>query len=202
MISQIKKYIKTWLSNKQNSKAENLKKRKLVIGAGGLKHDPSWFCTEIDTLDVTKKENWETLFKKGSIHNVFAEHVWEHLTPEQAGIGNKNIYEYLKSGGRLRIAVPDGYNPNEDYINHVKPGGVGPGADDHKLLYNYELLKSSLEKVGFKVELVEYWDEKGKFHFIDWDTTYGKVIRSRRFDPRNEGGKLNYTSLIVDAIKP
>lgn len=194
--------IKSLLVERQKQREEKLKKRKLVIGAGGLVHDASWFCTEIHTLDVTKKENWEALFEKGKIINVFAEHVWEHLTPEQAEIGNKNIFEYLKKNGRFRVAVPDGFHPDPAYINHVKVDGIGPGADDHKILYTYKTLKASLEKVGFKIELQEYWDENGKFHYTDWNLADGKVLRSRRFDKRNEGGELKYTSLIIDAIKP
>jgi predicted SAM-dependent methyltransferase len=101
----------------------------------------------------------------------------------------------------LRIAVPDGYNPNPHYIDYVRPGGTGAGADDHKILYNYVTLKSSLEGAGFEVQLLEYWDEKGEFHFINWTDEAGHIMRSRRYDKRNQEGNLNYTSLIVDAVK-
>ena len=174
----------------------------LNIGASDYEIDSRWIKTDIDVLDITNVDNWKIRFKNLKIKNVFAEHVWEHLTPEQAELGNKNIFKYLKHGGRFRVAVPDGLKPDPAYIDHVKVGGIGPGADDHKILYNYKTLKASLEKVGFKVELQEYWDESGKFHFNDWDLADGKVLRSRRFDKRNESGELKYTSLIIDAIKP
>jgi predicted SAM-dependent methyltransferase len=59
-----------------------------------------------------------------------------------------------------------------------------------------------LEDVGFRVHLLEYWDEEGQFHFEDWNDDCGHIKRSRRYDKRNQMGKLNYTSLIVDAVKP
>lgn len=131
-----------------------------------------------------------------------AEHVWEHLNERDTELANKNCFHYLKNGGVLRLAVPDGFNPSREYIEYVRPGGIGAGADDHKILYNYKIMKERLERVGFKVKPLEYWDENGVFHFTDWTDDAGHVRRSRRYDPRNQDGSLNYTSLIVDAVKP
>ncbi len=176
-------------------------KGKLNVGSGNLKFDRQWFSCDINTLDITDRTNWKRLLGPVRLNNIFAEHVWEHLTKEDVALANSNCYEFLKKGGRLRIAVPDGFHPDEAYIDHVKPNGTGPGADDHKALYNYRALRELLENEGFKTELLEYWDEEGKFHFREWSAENGKVIRSRRFDQRNKNGKLNYTSLIIDAVK-
>lgn len=180
---------------------ESLDNIKIIVGDGGLISTPDWISTDIDFLDVTDQNKWDFLFENKKISNIFSEHVWEHLSIEDSEIANKNIFKNLKIGGRFRIAVPDGYNPDPDYIEYVKPGGYGAGAHDHKRLYNYMSLKEDLEKIGFSVDLLEYWDESGNFNFVEWDINLGKVIRSKRFDSRNENGKLNYTSLIVDAIK-
>jgi predicted SAM-dependent methyltransferase len=131
-----------------------------------------------------------------------AEHVWEHLTDHDTALANKNCFQYLKPGGVLRLAVPDGFNPSKEYIEYVRPGGTGPGADDHKVLYTYQSMKERLERAGFKINTLEYWDENGKFYYIDWTDEGGRIRRSRRYDPRNQDGRLHYTSLIVDAIKP
>jgi predicted SAM-dependent methyltransferase len=48
---------------------------------------------------------------------------------------------------------------------------------------------------------LEYFDERGKFHFKDWHPDKGMIIRSIRFDPRNRNGSMIYSSLIVDAVK-
>ncbi|MBI4947285.1 MAG: hypothetical protein HY840_12900 [Bacteroidetes bacterium] len=176
--------------------------RKFNIGAGKFCFENGWFCTDRDSLDITKSSEWKKYLKFLSLNNIVAEHVWEHLSDTNTEQANKNCFYFLKRGGVLRIAVPDGYNPNKDYIEWVKPGGSGEGADDHKILYNYKILKQRLEAVGFKVSLLEYWDEQGEFHFIEWTDEGGHVRRSRRYDARNKDGKLNYTSLIVDAVKP
>jgi predicted SAM-dependent methyltransferase len=130
-----------------------------------------------------------------------AEHVWEHLTDDHTAKANKNCYDFLETGGTLRIAVPDGNHPDKDYIEWVRVGGSGDGADDHKILYTYDVMKQRLEKVGFTVQLLEYWDESGQFHYTDWTDDNGLIRRSRRYDERNAGGQLKYTSLIVDAIR-
>ena len=57
-------------------------------------------------------------------------------------------------------------------------------------------------RAGFRVTPLEYFDKEGRFHSVDWDEAKGKIRRSRRFDPRNLGGALNYTSVIIDACKP
>ncbi|WP_162426443.1 class I SAM-dependent methyltransferase [Pontibacter pudoricolor] len=173
---------------------------KLVVGSGGIQID-GWILTDIDTLDVSNYEDWKRYFREGSVDTVFSEHVWEHLDVEQTDKANLNIYKYLKEGGRLRIAVPDGLHPKPSYIDYVKPGGNGPGADDHKILYTYKSMTESLTKAGFTVDLLEYWDEAGNFNFNSYDENYGKVMRSSKHDKSNVGGKLEYTSLIVDAIK-
>jgi len=128
--------------------------------------------------------------------------VWEHLTADDARRAQRNAHTFLKPGGHLRLAVPDGRHPDPAYLERVRPGGTGPGADDHKVLYTVETLSRSLEAAGFEVRPLEYWDARGEFQFCDWSTADGKIVRSRRFDPRNATGTLAYTSLIVDAIKP
>jgi len=102
----------------------------------------------------------------------------------------------------MRLAVPDGLHPNLDYIAYVKVGGHGPGAADHKVLYDYRSMQSMLESVGFQVRLLEFYDEVGSFHTKAWQIHDGPIERSLVHDPRNINGQPNYTSLIVDAIKP
>lgn len=176
-------------------------KIKFNIGSAGLNADDSWYATDIATLDITKEQDWKKILLFLKLDNIMAEHVWEHLTLSDTNLANKNCYKFLKRNGTLRLAVPDGFHPDTDYIEYVKPGGNGLGADDHKILYNYKILKHRLEQIGFEVKLLEYWDEFGEFHFENWTDDAGHIIRSKRYDKRNQSGKLNYTSLIVDAVK-
>ena len=175
--------------------------KKIVIGSANIGLY-GWVKTDKESLNVIIKDDFLRYWKPNSRIAFLAEHVWEHLTEEEANQANMNCFEFLRPGGRLRIAVPDGFHINPDYIAQVRPGGIGSGADDHKILYNYQLIAETLEKVGFKIELLEYWDENGEFHFRDWHPKDGKINRSKRYDLRNQDGSLTYTSLIVDAIKP
>ena len=171
---------------------------KVVIGGGDIMHDSSWIVTNQEEIDVENEDDFEYFFRENKVDNFFSSHVHEHLNqPDKA---NQNLYNALKVGGKLRIAVPDGNHPDEDYINHVKPNGIGPGADDHKTLWNYETLLDSCVNAGFKCEGIEYWFD-GKFTKKDWSISDGFVGRSAEYDERNINGELNYTSLIIDCIK-
>jgi predicted SAM-dependent methyltransferase len=174
--------------------------QKIILGSAGLPY-PGWLLTEKDSLDITNRDSFAQYWKPNSRSIFLAEHVWEHLTEDEVERANANCFEFLRWGGRLRIAVPDGLHPDPEYIEYVRPGGTGAGADDHKVLYNYQLMREQLRKAGFEVSLLEYWDEHRNFHFQEWLSSDGYIDRSKDHDERNQGGTLAYTSLIVDAIK-
>jgi predicted SAM-dependent methyltransferase len=136
---------------------------------------------------------------------MLAEHVWEHMTEEDGINAAKNCYDFLKCGGYLGCAVPDINFRNNAYQQMVQVGGPGPidhPAYSHKIVYDYKSLKHVFEKVGFDVELLEYCDEDGKFHYKYWNESDGKIGRSFRFDTRNSIEKLGMVSIIIDAKKP
>lgn len=173
---------------------------KLIIGAGGIIHK-GWIATDIDSLNIIHVNDWRRLFPPLSVSAILAEHVFEHLSFDDASKAFENCFHYLKDSGYIRIAVPDGLNPSKEYIQNVMPGGQGLGAKDHKVLYDYHTMVKLLESQGFNVILLEYYDENGNFHYNEWAPEMGMISRSRRFDPRNQGGEFLYSSLIVDAIK-
>lgn len=115
------------------------------------------------------------------------------------------MVQYQYSFTYIRCAVPDGFFPDEDYQTGVQVGGPGPKnhpAVSHKIVHNYKTISSMFEKAGFNVSLLEYCDEKGEFHYNEWDENQGFIYRSKRFDHRNKDGNLGFVSLIVDVIKP
>lgn len=173
---------------------------RIVVGAGHTEYE-GWLSTNIDTLDLRSEEDWKKQVGETRLDRVLAEHVWEHLTPADGITALKHIADHLKPGGIVRIAVPDGNHPDREYIEHVRPGGKGAGADDHKILYTVAILDGAMREAGLVPTVLEYWDEKGEFHAIDWDPADGMIRRSLRFDPRNAGGRPVYTSLIVDGVK-
>lgn len=47
------------------------------------------------------------------------------------------------------------------------------------------MMKEIFEAAGFEVELLEYCDEEGKFHYKCWNEEDRRIGRSFRFDTRN-----------------
>lgn len=172
----------------------------MILGAGG-DSQAGWFATDISHLDMLSDHDWRKYFKENSIDALFAEHVWEHLNEADGLTAAKNCYSYLRPGGYIRVAVPDGFHPSSEYLDFVKPMGSGHGSDDHKVLFTYISLSKMFEIAGFNVELLEYFDENGNFHHNDWNSEAGLVTRSIVYDERNKYGKQNYTSIILDAWK-
>lgn len=174
--------------------------KRIIVGTSGM-NAKGWTSTDRNVIDLLREDTWLQFFEPDEVDAILAEHVWEHLTPASATLAAQVCHKFLKPGGYLRVAVPDGLHPESSYIGWVKPGGTGAGADDHQVLYTYRSLQDVFRSVGFDTRLYEYFDEDGKFHFADWNPSDGMIHRSKRFDKRNAGGRLVYTSLILDAIK-
>lgn len=176
---------------------------KIIIGAGKTSID-GWISTQEKEFDILNRSDFDKLTQKEPISAMLAEHVWEHMTKEDGMIAAKNCFDYLEYGGYLRVAVPDGNFRNEYYQNLVKIGGNGDPshpAFTHKTLYDYMTLTDVFEKAGFVVDLLEYCDNEGNFHYKYWNEADGKIGRSYRFDTRNNGNSLGMVSVIVDAKK-
>ena len=174
---------------------------RIVVGSSGV-FEKGWTPTEIQYLNLLNPNDWEKYFVRDSVDAILSEHVWEHLTSEEGSIAAKNCFQYLKPNGYIRVAVPDGFHSDPEYIEGVKVNGTGAGTHDHKVLYNCETFRSVFEHAGFQVELLEHFDKNQKFHTTDWSVDKGMIHRSMRYDERNVGGELKYTSLILDATKP
>ncbi len=201
LIKRFFKFFKDKVLIKKLEKAVRLgNPLKVVIGASGI-IQKGWLGTEMEFLNILNLADWQRFFMPNSIDIVIAEHVWEHLSSSDGNVALQNCFTYLKPGGYLRIAVPDGFHTSKAYIEMVRPGGYGAGADDHKILYTYQTLSTVLEMAGFKCRLLEYFDENGQFHYNDWLKESGLVRRSKYFDSRNTNGSLTYTSIIIDGIK-
>jgi predicted SAM-dependent methyltransferase len=171
---------------------------RLVVGAAGTRYD-GWVSTNEPLLNLLRSESWKAWLDEDSIKMILAEHVWEHLSEPEGIVAAKNCFQFLAPGGRLRLAVPDALKPDPVYHEHCRPGRC-PG---HKVFYDYRSLSQVLRAAGFTVRLLEYWDELGTFHESVWSSSDGHIRRSHRFDVRNKGGsELNYTSVIIDGIKP
>ena len=118
----------------------------------------------------------------------------------------KLIYENLILGGSLRVAVPDGNNPNFEYRKNCGINGIGADAEDHKQFITFELFREEALKVGFEVKLIEGYLKNKQLIFEEFDYDLGYVMRSRKninnLLPK-EGWDFTdaNTSLIVDCFK-
>ena len=112
------------------------------------------------------------------------------------------MVKHLVVGGRIRIAVPDGFNPNPDYIRHVSVNGIGDDATDHKQLLNFDTLSDMLIRSGCDIEHIEGYQSNGKLLVKKWSLSDGFIRRSRQNKTDNSWNFPDAsTSLIVDGIK-
>lgn len=174
------------------------KPSKIILGSGSRQHR-EWLCTDYPVFDITSTIQWYYLFRNTQISEFLAEHVFEHLTEIQVFKSLSNINQYLKPGGTFHLSVPDSNHPNQIYIDHVRPGGSGAGADDHKSFWNIDSISELSKQIGFEVKPIEYCDENGKIITSDPENIAIPLVRSlsKGFKSKIE----NYSSLIVDLIK-
>jgi predicted SAM-dependent methyltransferase len=212
------------ISVKKKIKEKIIRKEKIkiILGAAntGFK---GWISTDQDVLDITKEKDWKKLLGKHKIDNMLAEHVFEHLTPEQAKAAFSNVNKYLKKGGIFRFAVPDGYHPSSYLRSLIGVNGLEQGADDHKIYFNIDNIKDFIQGLDFKICPVEFFDSEGYFHkknfnlengFVkrclaynkgrfDDSAEYEKMINSVEKHLRSQFKKMRYpsTSLFIDFLK-
>jgi predicted SAM-dependent methyltransferase len=175
---------------------------RIVIGSSQV-FDPGWIPTNVQYLNLIDDSHWQRAFGDARLDAILAEHVWEHLTLTDARAAAAQCFKYLKPGGYLRIAVPDGNHPDPDYIEFVRPQGGGSGAWDHQVLYTQDTVREMLASAGFNVELLEYYDTEHRFHAVPWDPALGRIWRCKGYhEPKRDGTDMNYSSIIADARKP
>ncbi len=177
----------------------------LILGAA-LTNQKGWFSTNEDWLDICKEDHWNRLFNSQKrVKRVLAEHVFEHLTVVEMRNSLKLIFENMVEGGSLRIAVPDGNNPNQEYRKNCGINGIGADASDHKQFLTYEFLSREVEKIGFQNILVEGYLKNKELVSKHVNDTLGRVIRSRSNEVNLSKKGWDFhdsnTSLIIDCFK-
>lgn len=177
---------------------------RIIIGAGD-QHWPGWIPTQKEELDLLEPKTWKNSFDKRKADAFLCEHVWEHLTEVEGRLAAKTCFQWLRPGGYLRCAVPDANFPDREYQLSARIGGPGSKdhpAADHKIVYDYILFSDVFKQAGFEVDLLEYCDEQGRFHYNQWSPDDGPIYRSLRSDHRNQEADIKSVSLILDAVKP
>ena len=80
---------------------------KVVIGSAD-RCGPGWIPTQEDFLNLVEPADWERFFRPNSIAAMLAEHVWEHLTKEEAREAARRCFEYLQPGATCGSRSPMG----------------------------------------------------------------------------------------------
>jgi len=189
----------------------------VVVGARATAYQ-GWFSTDLRSseappLDIRREEDWRYYFAPGSIDKIVCEHCLEHMSFEDGFKALSNFQKFLKPSGFARIAVPDAYNPNPFYQEHIRPGGLGQllarlflyarNEPPHQVHYDYLTLSALISRAGLEPTLCEYFDEAGRFWLRYWDKAaapirryYGSPYNRRVFKPWCGFQSL---SIIVDA---
>ena len=183
----------------------------LKLNLGCWKRDLPGF-TNVDICDMPHiqykhKVDKLPMFKDGSADLIYASHVFEYFDRNK---GSKVLMEWfrvLKSGGTLRIAVPDFekivwlYKKTEDikktlgmlYGKMEIKTKKGKTTLYHKTAYDFMSLKSVLEDAGF-INVREYdWRKRESKDYDDHSQSYYPHMDK-------ENGEL--MSLNLEATKP
>lgn len=174
---------------------------RVILHANGRKQD-GWISAEENLLDPREHASLRNFFQRSSLQAMLAERVWERWSLEQGRSAARNSFQYLEPGGYLRVAVSDGFHPSPSYLERERPHGDSDTENAPRVLYNYVSLSETFAQAGFHVQLIEYFDEEGVFHSNPWDVSKGVVRSSLLFEKRHSREPYEYTSLILDAVKP
>ena len=178
--------------------------KRLHLGCGNIRLPG--FCnvdilatTAVDVIsDISKLDN----FADSSIEQIYACHVLEHFSHDEAVRVLRRWFEVLAPGGELRVSVPDIDRIVKIYIDNWQHfqtpgntpwigllyGGQGDPYDFHKTGFNFCWMRHLLDEIGY-VQIAEYPHEP---HFVP-----GVVDASLAKEPFGQ-----FLSLNVVARKP
>jgi len=153
--------------------------------------DVKWTAARLSCVDLT----WYARFLTKRAPNFLIEHQLQTLPFAQQLDVLVFCRHALATGGRVRIALPDGNHPSPAYQALLARSGVS----GRPTLEGWTWI---LERLGFLVRVVEGYRRDGSFVAADPDfDLYGPVRRSSRLDPRGTDPALRMSALILDAVK-
>ncbi len=186
---------------------ELIKQPKLKLHLGcGMRYIPGFTHVDISNaphIDYCCSVDNLCDFSDDSVDLIYAAHVLEHFGRHEVNAVLKGWYRVLKSGGVLRIAVPDfaavvalyeqeGLQEGMSGLVGLVCGGQRNHYDFHKIIFDESYLSFLLKKVGFKA--VRSWD---------WRTTEHADIDdySQSYIPHMDKQNGRLMSLNLEAVK-
>lgn len=157
---------------------------KLHIGCGKRDFGEDW--VHIDGAEFPHIDSHDIInlpYEDNSIDLIYSAHVIEYFDREEVKDVLKIWYSKLKSGGVLRVAVPDFEAMCSLYLNkgYFLESFLGPLYGKmkmgdltiyHKTVYDKLSLKSLLQEIGFKDIRKYYWRNTEHAQFDDHSQAY------------------------------
>ena len=155
---------------------------KLHLGCGKT-YIPGFVHVDLNEyphIDVISDVRYLSMFDDDSVDLVYASHVLEHFGRHETESILQEWYRVLKSGGVLRVAVPDfeavikAYHRWHDMnlIMGLLYGGQDYPLNFHHVGFDYKYLENMLKRVGFK-EVRRYdWQETIHRNIDDYSQSY------------------------------
>lgn len=182
-----------------------MKPLKLHLGCGdkfipGFEHVDSTHFRHLDhCADVANLY----MYENETADLIYACHVLEHFGRHQYMKVLSEWFRVLKTGGILRLAVPDfrvvasiyyesGLEDGLSGLVGLVSGGQRDSTDYHKMIFDFDLLSSSLLKIGFSSARPWDWRQTEHSHIDDYSQAYLPHMQK-------ESGRL--VSLNVEAVK-
>lgn len=182
--------------------------KRLHIGCGNIYLD-GW--ENLDIFSSSKADIYSSALviprPRETYDLIYACHILEHFNRHLIMTVLNHWKDLLKPGGVLRLAVPD-FDAVYEYYNDYDPlgsdaqalkdlmgllyGGQKYNLDEHKCIFNIELLTEYLEKVGFKE--IRKWDFREADHASNDDY-------SQAFLPHMDKESGLHMSLNLEAVK-
>jgi len=177
---------------------------KLHIGCG-KRIINGWVNIDLDPAnkpDIVDDAETLSLINDGSADIIYASHVLEHFKRNNTLKVLQLWHSKLKPGGVLRLAVPDFEKVVQAYTSRGLPlktllgflvGGQKNDLDNHYMVFDFNLLESTLKKANY-IDVKRYnWEETEHFYVDDYSSSY--------LPHMNKGSGL-LMSLNVEAKKP
>lgn len=149
--------------------------KRIINGWTNVDLDPTNKPDIIDDAEVLNK------IDDVSVDILYASHVLEHFKRIDTLKVLQLWHSKLKSGGVLRLAVPDFEKVVQAYTSRGIPlqtlmgflvGGQRNDLDNHYMVFDFNLLGSLLKKAGF-VDIKKYhWEETEHFYVDDYASCY------------------------------
>jgi predicted SAM-dependent methyltransferase len=143
------------------------------------------YCTLLEYCSILKNHSFlyhdlsiSLPLPDDSVDFIYSSHFFEHLFKDDAADLLKSCFSALKPGGIIRISIPDlayaislyGLGRKTEMLDdYFFVEGKGSYLARHKYMYDFELMKSTLEKSGF-VNVIRCNYRQGKtpdLHILD-----------------------------------